>query len=164
MPQVQPECLPHEGQATLRRLSSSAFFARPAFVINQALTAISISIASMCGSIATHFRRFDSLRMGMRSEVQLPAPPIGYVGVQLGRRQIRVAEHLLDGAEVGSALEEVRREGVAEQVWVHPLGLQARRACEPAKDEEGARAGQPAATGIEEELGAVAAIEVRPAA
>jgi len=32
----------------------------------------------------------------MCSEVQLAAAPIGYVGVELGRRQIGVPEHFLD--------------------------------------------------------------------
>jgi hypothetical protein len=45
----------------------------------------------------------------MRLEVQLSTTPIRYVCVQLGRREIRVPEHLLDGAEVGSAFEQVRR-------------------------------------------------------
>src|SRR5262245_47808258 len=38
------------------------------------------------------------------------------VRVALRRRQARVAEHLLDGAQVGAAAEEVRGEGVAERV------------------------------------------------
>jgi hypothetical protein len=41
----------------------------------------------------------------MRSEVQLPAAPIGYVGVQLGRREVGVPEHFLNRAQVGSAFE-----------------------------------------------------------
>jgi hypothetical protein len=45
--------------------------------------------------------------MGMRLEVQLATPSIGYVGVELGRGQIRVAEHLLHGTKVGSSFEQV---------------------------------------------------------
>ena len=45
------------------------------------------------------------LGVRVRLEVQLPTAPIGYVGVQLGRRQIGVPEHFLDAAEVGSALQ-----------------------------------------------------------
>src|SRR6185503_15207754 len=40
------------------------------------------------------------------------------VAVDLGRRQRRVAEQLLDRAQVGAALEEVRRVRVAEAVRV----------------------------------------------
>jgi hypothetical protein len=36
------------------------------------------------------------VRVGL--EVQLAAPPIGYVRVELGRREVGVAEHLLDAA------------------------------------------------------------------
>ena len=42
-------------------------------------------------------------------------------------------EHLLDAAEVGAALEQVRREGVAEQVRVHPLRVEAGLRGEPAR-------------------------------
>src|SRR6478752_5120798 len=38
------------------------------------------------------------------------------VCIDLGRRDVRVAEHLLDGAEVGAAFEEMGGEGVAEGV------------------------------------------------
>jgi hypothetical protein len=37
------------------------------------------------------------------------------VGVDLGRRDLAVPEHQLDGSEVGPALEEVRREGVPQE-------------------------------------------------
>ena len=38
------------------------------------------------------------------------------VGVALRRRERRVAEHLLDRAEIRAAVEQVRRAGVAERV------------------------------------------------
>src|SRR5438552_6701684 len=63
----------------------------------------------------------------VRAEVQLAATPIGYVRVELGGGEIRMPEHLLDGAEVGSPLEEVRREGMAEEMGVDALGLEAER-------------------------------------
>ncbi len=63
--------------------------------------------------------------MRMRLEVQLPTPPIGYVGVELRRRKVGVAQHLLDRAEVGAALEQVRGEGVSQEVRVHPFRLEA---------------------------------------
>ena len=71
-------------------------------------------------------RSRSSSRVRVRLEVQLPAAPIGYVRVELGRREVGVAEHLLDAAQVGAALEQMRREGVAEQVRVDALRLEAR--------------------------------------
>jgi hypothetical protein len=46
--------------------------------------------------------------------VQLAAASIGYVRIQLGGREVGVAEHLLDAPQVGAAFEEMRRERVAE--------------------------------------------------
>jgi len=60
----------------------------------------------------------------MRLEIQLAASPIRYVGVQLRGREIGVSEHLLNGAEVSAAFEEVGREGVPEQVGVNALRLE----------------------------------------
>ena len=50
-------------------------------------------------------------------------------------------EHLLHGAEVGAALEQVGRERVAEQVRVNALGLEPGLLGEAAEDEERARRG-----------------------
>ena len=38
------------------------------------------------------------------------------VRVDLRRRNVDVSEHLLDGAQIGAALEQVRREGVTQRV------------------------------------------------
>ena len=62
------------------------------------------------------------VRMGL--EVQLPPAPVGDVRVQLGRRKVRVSEHLLNAAEVRAAFEEVGRERVPEQVRVDPRGVE----------------------------------------
>ena len=43
--------------------------------------------------------------MRMRLEVQLPPPAIGYVRVQLRRREIGMSEHLLNRSKVGASLE-----------------------------------------------------------
>jgi hypothetical protein len=43
--------------------------------------------------------------VGVRLVVQLAAASVGYVCVQLGRREIGVAEHLLEAAQVCAALE-----------------------------------------------------------
>ena len=93
--------------------------------------------------------------MWVRAEVQLPTAAIGYVRVQLGRGEVGVAEHLLDAAEVGAALEQVGGEGVPEQVRVHAQWLQARFFGEPAEDQEGAGARERPAAGVQEELGPV---------
>ena len=47
-----------------------------------------------------------------------------------------MAEHLLDAAQVGAALEQVRREGVAEQMRVDALRLEARLLGQAAQDHE----------------------------
>ena len=49
-------------------------------------------------------------RVGVRLEVRLAASLVRDVRVELGRREVCVAEHLLDAAQVGAALEQVRRE------------------------------------------------------
>ena len=75
-----------------------------------------------------------------------------------------MAEHLLDAAQVGAALEQVCRERVAEQVRVHALGLEPRLPGEPAQDQERAGPGEGAALRVQEELRSGAAVEVRAAA
>ena len=97
-------------------------------------------------------------------EIQLPTPPIGYVGVKLCGRQVGVAEHLLDGTEIGSAFEQVGREGVAEQVGMDAVRVEAGLLCAALEDEEGARARERAALRVQEELRAMAPVEVRTAA
>src|SRR4051794_31995692 len=80
--------------------------------------------------------------------------------VQLGRAEIRVAEHLLDAPQVGAALEQVRRERVAQEVWVDALGLEARAAGEAAQDQESACAGEAATLRVQEELRTVPPVEI----
>ena len=74
-----------------------------------------------------------------------------------------MTEHLLDGAEIGAAFEQMRGEGVAQEVRMHPARLEAGAVCKLAEDQEGTGAGERPTAGVEEELGPVAAIEVRPA-
>src|SRR5690348_15300564 len=100
----------------------------------------------------------------MRSEVQLPTASIGYVRVELGRREIGVAEHLLDGAEVRAALEQVRRERVAQQVRVDARRVEAGLLGQLPQDQERAGAGERAALRVQEQLRPVARVEERPAA
>ena len=140
------------------------FLPSPAFIISHAAPDATAMNSSMCGSIVT----FSLLRlpagMWMCPVVQLAAPRIGYVRVELGSGEIGVAEHFLNGSEVGASLEQVSGEGVAENVRMDTGGVEARSLGQPAQDQERAGAGQPAASRVQEELRAVAAVEVRPAA
>src|SRR5439155_21639683 len=123
----------------------------------------------MCGSILIGFPTSRSAdvsltappRMRMRLEVQLPRPPIGYVGVQLRRGEISVPQHLLDGAEIGAALEEMRRKRVAKEVRMDAFGLQTRLRGKAAQDQEGAGPCQGSAARVQEQLGAMACVEKR---
>ena len=99
--------------------------------------------------------------MRVRPEVRLAAVAVGDVRVPLRRRDVGVAEHLLDAAQVGAALEQVGGERVAQEVRMHAAGLEARAVGELAQDEKGAGAGQRAAAGVEEEIGPVAPVEMR---
>ncbi len=101
--------------------------------------------------------------MRVRSKVQLPTAPIGYVRVELRRREVGVPEHLLNAAKVGAAFEQMGGEAVAEEVGVDPGRLEACRLGEPTEDEEGTGAGQRAAPRVEEELRSVPHVEVRAA-
>src|SRR4051812_2712111 len=98
--------------------------------------------------------------MGMRLEIQLASPPIGYVGVELGGGEVGVAEHLLDRAKVGSAFQQVRGERVPQQVGMDALGLEAGPGRERTQDQESPRARQGPAAGVEEELRPVTPVEV----
>ena len=57
-------------------------------------------------------------RMGPTIDVPDPLP--GQMRVQLGRGDTRMSEQLLDDAQVGAALEQMRRERVAERVRADP--------------------------------------------
>src|SRR5438105_1068927 len=118
----------------------------------------------LIGFLLDALRNLAAPGVWMGLVVQLAAPPIGYVRVELGRREIGVPEHLLDASEVGSALEQVGGERVAQQVRMDALGLQAGAAGEPAEDQERAGAGERAALRVQEELRPVPAVEVGPAA
>ena len=58
------------------------------------------------------------------------------VAVDLRRRQRAVAEQLLDGAEVGAALQEMRRECVAEAMRMRGETAQRARVQPPAANGE----------------------------
>src|SRR5437867_2902388 len=63
----------------------------------------------------------------MRMVVDAPQPLCIDVAVHLRRRERAVAEQLLDRAQVGAALEQVRRERVAEAMRVRGEAPQRRR-------------------------------------
>ena len=76
---------PQDGQLRCLRLSSSAFFARPARVISQAIaatTAIEI-VMWRSGVMVVAFSLPPGVGVGL--EIELAPPPIGYVGVELCR-------------------------------------------------------------------------------
>src|SRR5439155_24656392 len=101
-------------------------------------------------------------RVRMRLEVQLPTSAIGYVGVELRRRKVGVAQHLLDRTQVGADFEQMRGEGVPEQVRVHAFRLEARFFRESPEDQERASTCEPSAFRIQEELGSVSRIDEWP--
>ena len=74
------------------------------------------------------------------------------MGVDLRRADVGVAEHLLEGAQVAPAGEEVRGERVAQRVRAHPV-LQAGRAGMPADDLVQALTGQPVTAEVHEHPG-----------
>jgi hypothetical protein len=74
-----------------------------------------------------------------------------------------MTEHLLDGAKVGAAFEQVRGERMAQEVRMHTARLEPGSVCELAEDQEGTGAGERPTAGVQEELGPIAAIEVRSA-
>ena len=100
----------------------------------------------------------------MSVEVGLAPAAVGDVRVALGRSEIGVPEHLLHGSEVGAALEQVRRERVAEQVRMDTPGLEAGTRRETSQNEERARPGERAALRVQEELRPVPQVKVRAAA
>ena len=75
-------------------------------------------------------------RVRVRVKIQLAPPPIGYVRVELGRRQVGVAEQLLNAAQVGAPLEQVCGERMAEQVRMYACRLEPGLLGQPAQDQE----------------------------
>src|ERR687897_2882193 len=91
----------------------------------------------------------------MSLEVQVAAALVRDMCVQLGRGEVRVAEHLLHAPQVGAAFEQVRREGVTEEVRVDAPRLEPRLRRNRPQDEEDPRTGQRSALRVQEELVAV---------
>ena len=78
---------------------------------------------SMRSARATALRHGCAQDVGPRVglEVDLLDPVGREVGVDLGRRDVGVAEHLLDRAQVAAAGEQVGGEAVAQRVRAHPV-------------------------------------------
>ena len=92
--------------------------------------------------------------MGVTAEVDIAAPAVRDMGVELGRAEVGVAEHL--------AFEKVRGERMPQQVRVDALRLEACATREAAQDQEGAGACEGAALCVQEELGPVSLVEIGP--
>src|SRR4030095_1908039 len=60
--------------------------------------------------------KFIRSRTGMKPIVHRAQSRLEHVGVNLRRRKVGVPEHQLNGAQVGAALEQVRGEGVPQDV------------------------------------------------
>ena len=100
--------------------------------------------------------------MRVRLEVDLAAAAVGDVRVALGRPEVGVAEHLLHRAEIGAALEQVRRERVAEEVRVDALRLEPGLLGERRRMRNAPARVSGATASVQEELGPVAAVELGP--
>jgi len=61
--------------------------------------------------------------MRVTAVIDVAAPAVRDVRVQLGRAEIGVAEHLLDAAQIGSAFEQVRGERMPQEVRVEVRSL-----------------------------------------
>src|SRR5277367_6150406 len=64
-------------------------------------------------------------RQGMRGFNHRLQPLVRDMRVNLRRRDIRVAQHRLDTAQIGAAFDEVGGEGVAQDVWRKFVGVDA---------------------------------------
>ena len=103
-------------------------------------------------------------RVRVGGKVGVPPALVAHVRVQLGRREVGMPEHLLDAAEIGATLQQMRGKRVSEEVGVNSFRFQTGAFGEAAQDHERSRAGQPSALGVQEELLPVAAVEVRATA
>src|SRR5258708_1605979 len=66
------------------------------------------------------FRRARPGRARMKRAVHLAQVALGEMCVNLGGRDVAVAEHLLHGAQVGAALEQMRGEAMPQSVRADP--------------------------------------------
>ena len=142
------------------RFSSSAFFARPAFIISHTAADARAMNISTCGLIDNLVLRGSLASVWVRSEIQLPTPPVGYGGVELCRREIGMTEHFLKGAEVSAALEQVGGERMPQEVRVHAAGLEPGLRGQLLQNQEGPRPGEAATLRIQEQLRSMPFVQV----
>src|SRR6185437_5858216 len=74
------------------------------------------------GSYYRTYRTPPALPAGVILPVHGPEIITVDVRVDLSRSQVGMTQHLLDCPQIGAALQEMRREGVAQGVWGDPLG------------------------------------------
>src|SRR5829696_2832303 len=124
-PQVRRSILrPQDGQTRERFLHSRALLWIPDATIRKPIAVVVTRSARTCRSrlivpglfpgLCGGNTRAARVRMGL--EVHVAAAAVADVRVQLGGREIGVAEHLLHAAQVGASFEQMRREGVAQKV------------------------------------------------
>ena len=58
----------------------------------------------------------------MKSVVDRPQARLEHVRINLRRRQVGVAQHHLDGAQVGTAIEQMRRKRMPQHVRAQSRG------------------------------------------
>ena len=114
--------------------------------------------------VASARRTFGGVCVRMGGEVRLAAPLVRHVRVELGGGEVGVPEHLLDAAEVGAALEQMRRERVAKEMRVHASGSSpAFSASRRRMRNTPARVERPAFR-VEEQLRRLPSVQMRPPA
>src|SRR5918993_354784 len=106
-----------------------------------------LRIVSTSGSSGTHV----GSSTWVRAEVHVLQPLAGEVRVELRRRDVRVAQHLLHGAQVAATGQQVRRERVPERVRAHAV-RQPRGERVAADDLVEALAGELAAAEVHEQV------------
>ena len=79
-------------------------------------------VAHAVGLLVVHRMQIAHHRLGALVE---------HVGIDLGRRNVGVAEQILDDAQIRAVLQEVAREGVAQHVRADAGGRKARRGQRP---------------------------------
>ena len=133
---------PQAGQRSSRRCSSmlnrfaSQIIAMPRPLLRTAMLRVSGLKLSTSLLFTVDGARVDAQRS------MSPAAPVRNMGIELGRPQVSVAEHLLDAPEVGTTLEQVGGEGVAQEVRVHAGRVEPCLPREAPKDQEGTGAGE----------------------
>src|SRR5258705_5292611 len=122
------------------------------------------AIAAMTRTATRRIRRntVRGSRPRMKTVVDRSHPLLKHVRVDLRRREIGVAEHHLDGPEIGAAVEQVGRKGMAQHVRAERPG----HLCAPAirlqdLPEPDARQAEAAASSVDEQPRAGALAEQR---